>query len=1013
VDIDPKLNNPGHMQYLQDIQNTVPNNTLNFYHRLLGHLNERDLKKTLCKLYGLKAIKGNVTCIWCDLAKAHKKPFNKTTYPLYKETVVGKTIHTDQMGPITPQSRIHNKYIITFIDEASRYITAYGMKALTESEIYIKRYMKSIKNLKGTYPYIIYCDGHGTYTSHKMETYIHSKGTNYHIRCPYVEEQNPIAEANNKPIMEGTRVLLIQSGLPPPYWEDATHYFIYIKNRIPKSTLNYITPYQKYTNTPPNYNLIHTFGCLGVILTPKENRQGKVYMNATLGIYLGIASEYPGCKMLMLENRKIITAYHIKFYEYIFPHNPSPTINPELFTQNQEQLTITEIEHPTNTHLPIEHTTPSISHENDLNTMDIDTLKEHTENIHTHENTSTQPIIEEPQDDVDMDETEVNTNMDTDENIIIEEEIEDKTSLPRRSSRSNKGINTEDPDFVYMMLLLMAIQPDIDLAHIEPKTMKEALSPELIKYWKEPITVEMKALHRQNVFGKLSHKMRRKIERGKLKVHNIKIVFKIKYDENGNISRYKVRICVQGCSMSKYIDFEETFSPCARQESVRLLLAMSVHNGWNMQHIDLPNAYINAETKHEIAVYLPAGWNYIIGFNLGKDGEPVQLLKALYGTPDAGKLWNDEIHLFIISCDFIQCTKEPGIYYKRNDQLIIILVLWVDDIFYAGNDIKGIKLFEQQIHTKYKARLLGKVKFALGVAYEWQEDGTCLLNQHAYIDKILDKFRPDHMHPIFIPLNPELRREIEMQIDTEEEKVISNAYPYRAVLGSLLYLALNTRPDIAYAVNFLARFCTKVNVKCIEACHDILRYIQYTRNDTLHFNRDMPQDIIEHKSHTIPLNAHTDSSYGDCKSTSRSTGGYVIRYGTCPIYWRSKLQPSVATSPFVAELFAGKDCCVDVMFFTHIIDEIYNTKILHTPLHIDNNAFTEWTQQKQHGKGIRHVDISYHYPQELFKEKRIVPIQTKSEDEIADALTKPLPRGKMVKFRKDIQIKSNAHIKGD
>jgi hypothetical protein len=969
---------------------------LNQMHRRYGHMNSRALKRVIrdeLDIYIPRNIKGKIECIWCDLGKMKQISWNTHT-EIPSNIDIGYSTHTDQEGPISPKSRNGNIYIITFTDTKSRYTYIYFIPSLDHTQRIVKKHLKCIKTHTGKYPHTFYCDGHKTYLANTVRDFFENKGTEYHIRTPHVPEQNAIPERKNRTLLEGGRVLLIQSGLPAMFWEDAVSYIIYMDNRTPKYILRYKTPYEVYYRTKPQYENIHTFGCLAVCLIPKPLRNRKFDPVAECGIYLGPAAEYPGHKILFPNKRKVRIVRHVKFYEYIYPHNPNPTLSIHQDHDDQD-VHIQEIQHK---HIEQTHTDTQYSIQEPIDTTieritDIDTQDtQDTANMEIPENNTITQIEDVP---MEHDETEGTHNIPT--HTSTNEEL-------HRSERRNRGKKKLSEEFIYYTLLLYALPYEVDKAHIEPKDIYEALSEDLIKYWLPALQKECDALDEKKVFGILNKRQLKKIKQGH-KVHHTKVIFKIKYDENGKIARYKIRIVVQGFSMDKGIDYTHTYSPCARQESIRLLLAISVQMNWIVKHIDLPNAYVNAPTEKEIFVTLPLGWNRVKGFSLGKDGDPVVLLKALYGSPDAGRLWNILIHKFILDCGYLQSKKEPCIYYRFNSGKVSIIVLWVDDIFYTGNDIDHIDMFEKRMISEFKARILGQITFAIGIAYEYRGN-TLYLNQHAYIDKIEKEFKLTHTqkaYKVYIPLSVQMKKDCETYIDREDEKVQSMKYPYRNIIGTLLYLALNTRPDIAYAVGFLARFMNKVNQACIKAIENVVLYILYTRTYKMKYTKDRNTDNNNH----LNLNTHVDSSWADCKTSGKSTQGYTIRIGNNPIIWKSILENTVATSSMVAELFASRDACMDTMWIQHIINEIFLFTQSYTPIYIDNRPLRKWAKQEQSGRGTRHVDVSYHYVKELEENGQIRVKKTSSLKQIADALTKPVDRWTLLYFLNNMNICHN------
>ena len=113
----------------------------------------------------------------------------------------------------------------------------------------------------------------------------------------------------------------------------------------------------------------------------------------------------------------------------------------------------------------------------------------------------------------------------------------------------------------------------------------------------------------------------------------LKWVYKVKRDENGNIVCHKARLIAKGYVQRASVDFDEVFSPIARMESVRLMLALAAHQGWEVHHMDVKSMFLNGELKEEVYIAQPPGFV----FN-GAEHKVLRLHKALYGlkqTPRA------------------------------------------------------------------------------------------------------------------------------------------------------------------------------------------------------------------------------------------------------------------------------------------------------------------------------------------------------------------------------------------
>ena len=256
-----------------------------------------------------------------------------------------------------------------------------------------------------------------------------------------------------------------------------------------------------------------------------------------------------------------------------------------------------------------------------------------------------------------------------------------------------------------------------------------------------------------------------------------------------------------------------------------------------VRHADCPNAYLNGKASKLALVKLPKYWNAINGDQLGKDGDPVIMRNSLYGTPDAGRNWNHVINEFLIGLGFIRAHSEPCFYSMRKGKSFIHVVLWVDDIFYTSNKDTFYSSFESSMVKRFSAKLLGKLNFALGLHFKWTSNG-CTVNQSKYIEKIVQKFglKKDFRTNTPITLETKLTRKCRGEdMTVVAENKVDGSFPYRQIIGSLMYLAVNTRPDITFVTGLLVRFSNFVQQPHIEAVQHLLRYIKTTKDVGMFF----------------------------------------------------------------------------------------------------------------------------------------------------------------------------------
>lgn len=190
------------------------------------------------------------------------------------------------------------------------------------------------------------------------------------------------------------------------------------------------------------------------------------------------------------------------------------------------------------------------------------------------------------------------------------------------------------------------------------------------------------------------------------KAIGVKWVFRTKYHSNGTIDKHKARFVVKGYAQQQGIDYEDTFSPVARFETIRTLLALAAYLRYSMYQFDVKSAFLNGELQEEVYVTQPEG--YIIH---GKEEKVYKLKKALYGLKQAPRAWYSKIDSYFLDNGFERSKNEPTLYLKKqgkND--ILIICLYVDDMIYMGSSSALVDEFKICMKKKFEMSDLGQLR---------------------------------------------------------------------------------------------------------------------------------------------------------------------------------------------------------------------------------------------------------------------------------------------------------------
>jgi hypothetical protein len=241
---------------------------------------------------------------------------------------------------------------------------------------------------------------------------------------------------------------------------------------------------------------------------------------------------------------------------------------------------------------------------------------------------------------------------------------------------------------------------------------------------------------------------------------------------------------------------------------------------------------------------------------------------------------------------------------------------------------------------------------------------------------------------------PGLKLTIEHSPKTPEEKAEMDGTPYINVVGSLMYLATMTRPDIAYATGVLARFNSNPGKAHWNAVKHVFRYLKGTMKLRLEYGCQALGTGGER------FVTYCDSDHGGDKDRGKSTGGYMVKVGSGAVAWSSKLQQIVTLSTTEAEYVAAVAAGKEISWMQQLFKELGIMAPAPSTLFIDNQSAISVAKNPEHHGRMKHLDLAFYWLRDKVAEKRIRVVHLASNDMPADLLTKPLPKPQVAKLRK-------------
>ena len=348
----------------------------------------------------------------------------------------------------------------------------------------------------------------------------------------------------------------------------------------------------------------------------------------------------------------------------------------------------------------------------------------------------------------------------------------------------------------------------------------------------------------------------------------------------------------------------------------------------------------------------------------------------------------------MLSQGYTRSSFDPCVYQKRVGNSIfdwVILVLYVDDMLILAKDQSEVNKLKAQLSSEFEMKDLGQAKKILGM--EIRRDrraGKLWLTQTNYIKKVLERFSMADAKAVSIPLAPHFKLSAAACPTTAVEKGLMSAVPYESAVGSLMYLMVCTRPDIAHAVGMVSRYMSNPGRLHWEGVKWIMRYVKGTSNMGLLFDAKAPK--------ARSLIGYVDSDYAQDLDRRRSTTGYVFTLAGGCISWRSTLQKCVTLSTTEAEYVAAAEAAKETIWLNQLVTEL-GLKQEHVNLHCDSqSALHLATNQVMDGR-VKHIDVKYHYIRQIVSEKKIELVKIDGTLNPADGFTKVIPAESFARHR--------------
>lgn len=896
------------------------------WHRRLGHICDNNLKKVMVAANGIRCDDSTTMnkCVVCIKGKQTRASFKE---PGHRAKGLLEVIHSDVMGPLRTKSFSGNRFILTFVDDYSRKVFVVPMKSKADVFEEFKRFKTFSEKQCDTKIKILRTDNGTEYTNNKFKEYLHQQGIHHQKTAPYTPEQNGVAERINRTIMERVRCMLLDAGLDDLYWAEAAMTSAYLINMVPCRD-NECSPEELWSGKKPNLKHLRVFGSRAFVHIPKQKRH-KLNAKSTECILMGYSSESKAYRLQDPKTRNIIISRDVVFME------------------NNDNVCMKE-------------------------------------NVSTNCNSSVVDIGMEPQ--------VVNSGEDTSEELSTDgedflgfgynsDEFEDAIGGSSSSDEINDVNELETPRRSERIANRPRRRYNLCVTHAEcsdknsvPETFEEAILCSEADVWKTAMISEIESLAANKTWCLT------KLPQGKKAIKS-KWVYKTKINANGDEVCHKARLVVKGCSQQKGIDYDETFAPVVRYTSLRFLFALAAKHNLMIHQLDAVTAFLNGDLEEEIFMVQPEGFD-------DGSGRVCALKKSLYGLKQSSRVWNKTLNEVLLKFGLQRSEVDQCVYHYIDGEKILYVAIYVDDVLVFCNDLDTINELKLDLAKNFKMKDLGEAFSVLGVRItrDYQK-GTIKIDQTKYIEEILNRFSMSDCKAVSTPIDVCQKLSSEMCPTDDNEKQEMAKIPYMQAVGSLLFAAQITRPDISYAVNLLSRFNTNPGKAHWSAVKRVMRYLKGTANKGLVYGPD-PRSLV----------GFCDSDWAGDVDDRRSTTGYIFLLQGGAISWCTRRQRTVALSSTEAEYMSMVSAMQECIWLQRLQLELIGTPTESTTLHCDNKSAIFIAQNNSFSNRTKHMDLKVKFVREKLESKAVLLKYVDTKNMIADFLTKPISADKLHTF---------------
>ncbi len=708
-----------------------------------------------------------------------------------------EVIHMDLKGPMATPSFLGHKYVIVYVDDHSHFSWLSFIQTKSEVFDHIKRFFADTALIRKTYPWCcLRCDNAGENTSDIMRSWLVDNGIRLETSTPHEPWQNGRVEAHIGHLSNIARTIMISSGLKGAFWARAFSYANDVSNVQPRASMS-MTPFEAVHARKPNLTNFQPFGVECWIYVRADQRKDRALdPRGEPAIYLGRGTiDKMCCHVCHVFNKGAPSRETIVFTNnVVFGHT---------FPMNQHGLD-----------LPLNH--DAVPKGNLLYVNSVETS-----------------MIAEV---VAQDATDFVVTLHSgperlmSKSSFLDQLLQHDLSMPgfdvsEGMRRAQTCLHFLDDLQTIDAHALAASSYEVT-SSTDPRNYHEAMSCPDALQWEKALKAEMDGLFARNVFSVVDPPHDQTIL-------GTTVVYKTKRDPTDGRLTFKARLCLRGDQQKEGVDYfkNKTYSAVLNSRETRIIYALTPVNGWNLSSADIAQAFTYGELDVPLYCRPPPGY-------VCPSGKVLKLNNALYGCIQASACFKKCYTDFLKSEGFRPVNDAETMFKKQIGKSFLLTAIYVDDSLNSNNDQSMFREFRKKFEKKFKIKTCDQVDSFLGVRVLLDPVKKCLtIHQRHYIEACLQKFNLADCKGVHTPMAG-CRLSVKDQPDHVDSTMQSL---YREMVGSLLFIASWTRPDIAFAVSELSRFISNPGSVHLTAAKRVFRYLKQTISDGITYRLGMDE----------------------------------------------------------------------------------------------------------------------------------------------------------------------------